>query len=50
MITYPWTQTHADIPVETRERLGVNDRLLRLSLGIEDIHDLIEDLAQAMGG
>lgn len=50
LITFPFTQTHADIPVYVRERLGINDRLLRLSAGIEDAEDLIADLAQALGG
>ena len=50
LITYPWTQTHADLPIQTRERLGVNDCLLRLSVGIEYVQDLIDDLAQAIGG
>lgn len=49
LITYPWSQTHSEIPVETRQRLGVNDRLLRLSVGIEDVQDLIDDLTQALG-
>ncbi|NLL06958.1 MAG: PLP-dependent transferase [Clostridiaceae bacterium] len=48
LITYPIAQTHKAIPSEIRERLGVNDRLLRLSVGIEDINDLINDLEQAM--
>lgn len=45
-ITYPATQTHADIPREERVRRGVCDRLLRFSVGIEDADDLIEDLKQ----
>lgn len=44
LITYPTVQTHADIDAATRERLGINDRLLRLSVGIEDVQDLIGDL------
>lgn len=48
LITYPATQTHADIPPEVRERLGVDDRLLRLSVGIEAVDDLIGDLEQAL--
>ncbi|UWE02878.1 aminotransferase class I/II-fold pyridoxal phosphate-dependent enzyme [Laceyella sacchari] len=48
LITYPATQTHADIPVEIREQTGVCDRLLRLSVGIEHQEDLIADLAQAL--
>lgn len=48
LITYPAVQTHADIPAEERERLGIGDTLLRLSVGVEDVEDLIEDLAQAL--
>lgn len=48
LITYPIVQTHSAIPAEMRERLGVNDRLLRLSVGIEAVDDLISDLEQAM--
>lgn len=47
LITYPATQTHADIPVEIREKVGVCDRLLRLSVGIEHIDDLKQDFAEA---
>lgn len=47
LITYPTTQTHAEIPNEMREKSGVTDCLLRLSVGIEDVQDLIEDLDQA---
>ncbi|PFA67732.1 cystathionine gamma-synthase [Bacillus sp. AFS015802] len=43
-ITYPATQTHADIPEEERKRMGICNRLLRFSVGIEYIDDLIEDL------
>ncbi|NJD90792.1 MAG: PLP-dependent transferase [Geobacter sp.] len=48
LITFPEVQTHADIPVELRQRLGINNRLLRLSVGIEDCDDLIADLEQAL--
>ncbi|MDR0514747.1 MAG: PLP-dependent aspartate aminotransferase family protein [Coriobacteriaceae bacterium] len=48
LITYPLEQTHGAVPEELRERLGINDRLLRLSVGIEDPRDLIEDLDQAL--
>lgn len=44
LITYPAVQTHADMDPGTRERLGINNRLLRLSMGIEDVADLIADL------
>ena len=49
LITFPAVQTHADIPAADRERLGISDRLLRLSVGIEDADDLIADLGQALG-
>ncbi|KAB0666177.1 PLP-dependent transferase [Oryzomonas japonica] len=48
LITFPEVQTHADIPLELRARLGINNTLLRLSVGIEDNNDLIEDLNQAL--
>jgi cystathionine beta-lyase/cystathionine gamma-synthase len=48
LITYPVRQTHGDIPVEIREKFGITDDLLRLSVGIEHLEDLIEDLEQAM--
>lgn len=47
-ITYPTTQTHADIPLEEREKRGICERLLRFSVGIEHIEDLKEDLDQAL--
>ena len=48
LMTFPEVQTHADIPPELRARLGINNLLLRLSVGIEDADDLIEDLRQAL--
>ncbi|MDR2826821.1 MAG: PLP-dependent aspartate aminotransferase family protein [Candidatus Adiutrix intracellularis] len=48
LITYPILQTHADVPKEIRESLGLNNRLLRLSVGVEDVEDLIDDLSQAL--
>lgn len=48
LITYPTTQTHADIPADVRASYGLTDDLLRLSIGIEDADDLIEDLANAL--
>jgi cystathionine gamma-synthase len=49
LITYPILQTHADVPEEVREALGVNARLLRLSVGVEDIGDIMADLEKALG-
>ena len=46
LITYPMLQTHADVPKEERDRRGINDRFLRISVGIENVNDLIEDLRQ----
>ena len=48
LCTYPATQTHADIPADMREQVGVCDRLLRLSVGIEHPEDLLADLRQAL--
>ncbi|MDR1759397.1 MAG: PLP-dependent aspartate aminotransferase family protein [Fibrobacter sp.] len=52
LITYPFLQTHADVPAAVRDKKGINDKLLRLSIGIENAEDLIQDLEQAfsMGG
>ena len=47
-ITYPATQTHADIPADVRKSYGLTDDLLRLSIGIEDSQDLITDLKFAL--
>lgn len=47
LITYPLTQTHADVPEAEREAKGINDRLLRLSVGLEDPEDLMADLSSA---
>ena len=47
LITYPMRQTHADVPERERLARGINDRFLRLSIGIENEKDLIEDLKQA---
>lgn len=48
LMTYPAVQTHGDIPEDIRERIGVDDSLLRLSVGIEHVDDLIADLSTAM--
>lgn len=48
LLTYPTMQTHGDVPTEVKERLGITDDFLRLSVGIEDVDDLIADLAQAL--
>ena len=48
LVTYPYTQTHAEIPLEIKEKLGVDEYLLRLSIGIEKIDDLIKDLENVL--
>jgi cystathionine beta-lyase len=48
LIGHPATMTHASIPKDVREKSGVVDSLIRLSVGIEDVQDLIDDLEQAL--
>jgi cystathionine gamma-lyase len=48
LIEHPAIMTHASIPPETRERIGISDSLVRLSVGVEDADDLIGDLDQAL--
>ena len=48
LITYPTTQTHADVPEEIRLKNGITPATLRLSVGIENVDDLIADLEQAL--
>ncbi len=48
LIGHPATMTHASIPREEREKLGITDSLIRLSIGIEDADDLLEDLKNAL--
>ena len=48
LITYPMLQTHNDVPAAMRERLGITESLLRLSVGLEHVDDIIADLQQAL--
>ena len=48
LIEHPASMTHASIPKEDREKIGLSDTLIRLSVGIEDIEDLLEDITQAL--
>lgn len=48
LINHPATMTHASIPKEEREKSGVVDNMLRLSVGIENVDDLLSDLKQAL--
>ena len=47
MITYPTTQTHADVPKDIQLKNGITDCVLRMSVGIEHIDDIIADLENA---
>jgi cystathionine gamma-lyase len=49
LIGHPASMTHASIPRESRLKVGLTDSLIRLSIGVEDVDDLIEDLAKAIG-
>ncbi|MEO8725461.1 MAG: aminotransferase class I/II-fold pyridoxal phosphate-dependent enzyme [Acidobacteriaceae bacterium] len=48
LITHPVSMTHGDVPLATRQRTGISDGLVRLSVGLESPHDIIADLAQAL--
>ena len=48
LITYPTTQTHEDTPKDVKEKLGITDCFLRMSVGIENVDDIIADLDRAM--
>ena len=48
LITHPATMTHADVEPEERQRVGITDGLVRLSVGLEDVQDLIDDLSAAL--
>jgi cystathionine gamma-lyase len=49
LIEHPATMTHASVPADVRHKMGITDNLIRLSVGLEDIRDLIADLDQALG-
>ena len=49
LISHPATMTHASVPKEEREKIGITDSLVRFSVGIEDVEDLIEDIKKALG-
>ena len=49
LIEHPAIMTHASVPLEIRQELGIEDGLVRLSVGIEDLNDLLRDLEQALG-
>ena len=49
LVTYPLVQTHGSIPKPMLDKLGIDECLLRLSVGLENAEDLIADLEQAIG-
>ena len=48
LISHPATMTHSSVPADVRQRIGITDGLIRISVGIEDVEDLIDDLDQAL--
>ena len=50
LIEHPAIMTHASVPPEIRDQLGISDSLIRLSVGVEDVDDLIAELDRALGG
>ena len=50
LIEHPAIMTHASVPAEVRKDLGIEDGLVRLSVGIESVEDLLDDLNQALSG
>ena len=48
LIEHPASMTHASIPLEERKKIGLSDSLIRLSVGLEDVADLIQDISQAL--
>lgn len=49
LISHPATMTHASVPAQQRQNIGVTDGLVRISVGIEDVEDIIDDLKKALG-
>jgi cystathionine gamma-lyase/homocysteine desulfhydrase len=49
LVSHPGVMTHASVPPERRAALGITDGLIRISVGIEDVGDLTDDLSQALG-
>jgi cystathionine beta-lyase/cystathionine gamma-synthase len=48
LIEHPVSMTHASVPAEVRERMGLSPNLIRISVGLEDLDDLIDDLSAAL--
>ena len=50
LVCHPASMTHASVPIERRAQIGLTESMVRLSVGIEDLDDLIGDVAQALDG
>ncbi|MBC8146009.1 MAG: PLP-dependent transferase, partial [bacterium] len=50
LLCHPVSMTHGSVPPDTRARLGITDGLVRFSVGLEDVEDLIADIDGALGG
>jgi cystathionine gamma-lyase len=50
LLCHPVSMTHGSVPPDTRARLGITDGLVRFSVGIEDVEDLVGDIEQALSG
>jgi cystathionine beta-lyase/cystathionine gamma-synthase len=48
LVAHPATMSHGGMPAEERKRIGISDSLIRLSVGVEDIEDLLKDVSQAL--
>jgi cystathionine beta-lyase/cystathionine gamma-synthase len=48
LISHPATMTHASVPPERRQAIGLTDDMVRISVGLEDLDDLLDDLTQAL--
>ncbi len=50
LVGHPASMTHAAVPASERAAIGISDSLIRISAGVEDVSDLLDDLAQALEG
>ena len=50
LVCHPASMTHASVPIERRAQIGLTESMVRLSVGIEDVNDLVADVAHALDG
>jgi cystathionine beta-lyase/cystathionine gamma-synthase len=50
MVLYPWIASHRDVPPEQKAAMGLRENLVRFSVGIEAVEDIMADIEQALGG